>query len=135
MKLIYILLISIVPFLSYSQSYIGIEVGKRPTFVLNQEIDTSFIVLSLKTNIGEESTLQGKIGFKIGSPKLHVVVFSLPIFNLNLKTNKYNTPFNVELRYNPKLKIDSKLELHLRFGVELYKNGNYPYLNILIPFK
>ncbi|MBK8156424.1 MAG: hypothetical protein IPK55_10745 [Streptococcus sp.] len=99
---------------------------------LNQEIDTSYILMSLKTTIGENPTFKGRLGIKIGSPELHVVVFIVPIFNLNLKTMKYNTPFNAEIRYTPKIEM---CNFKFCFGTEIYKDGTYTYLNVLIPFK
>ena len=87
-----------------AQSYIGFEVGKDNYGVtLNQEIDTSFFILSLKTTIASESTFKARIGFKIGKPDLHVALFIIPIYNLNLTNLKYNTPFNFELRYTPQI--------------------------------
>ena len=117
-----------------AQSYIGFEVGKENYGVtLNQEIDTSFFILSLKTTIASESTFKARIGFKIGKPDLHVALFIIPIYNLNLTNLKYNTPFNFELRYNPQIEVLKGIRVLL--GVELYKNGNHPYINIIVPFK
>lgn len=117
-----------------AQSYVGVEAGKNNYgFTLNQEIDTSFIILSLKTTIASQSTFKARVGFKIGKPNLHVALFIIPIYNLNLTNLKYNTPFNFELRYNPNVEMLKGIRVLL--GVELYKNGNHPYINIIVPFK
>ncbi len=137
MKQILILLLICFSFLSYSsysQSYIGGELGTSGTYgvTLNQEIDTSYVLMSLKTTISESPSFKGRLGVKIGNPELYVVVFIVPIFNLDLKTMSYSTPFNAEIRYSPKCKM---CDFKFCFGTEIYKDGTYTYLNVLIPFK
>lgn len=134
MKILFTLLVCLIPFLSQSQSYIGGEIGTQNTYgvTLNQEIDTSWILMSLKTTISENPSFKARLGVKIGTPTLHVAVFILPIFNLDLKRMKYSTPFNAEIRYSPKVEM---CDFKFCFGAEMYKDGTYTYLNILIPFK
>lgn len=135
MKLFYILIMCFVPFLSIGQfSYIGGELGTSSTYgvTLHQEIDTGFVLMSLKTTISENPSFKARLGIKIGNPQLHVAVFILPIFNLDLKKMSYSTPFNAEIRFSPKCNM---CDFRFMLGTELYKNGSYTYFNVLIPFK
>lgn len=118
----------------YSQTYLGGSVNTQYASVeVTSEIDTSFIVLSLKTSLNQQDpTFKARLGFKAGPSEFHLVVFA-PIFNLSLREFKYNTPFNLELRYRPKWEVIP--DILLVGGTEIYQDQFLPYLSIGIPFK
>lgn len=117
-----------------SGTYLGSTITKDYVGLsIQSEIDTSFLVMSLQTNLNHvDPTFKARLGFKIGKPRLHAVVF-LPVFNLSLKEFAYNAPFNVELRWKPDV-LDMKPIL-LVIGGEIYKDQVYPYITLGVPFK
>lgn len=140
MKLLHILILTLIPFLSKSQcdsthlsgTYVGATLTTDYVGIsITSEIEYSFIVLSLQTNLNSvDPTFKGRMGFQVGD-KLKFVLF-MPIMNLSLKEFSYNTPPAVELRYRPTI---SKTPFLLIFGTEFYKDNAFPYLTMSIPFK
>jgi len=134
MKVLIILLLTIVPFLSNAQSntYLGGTV--TPDYLgisITSEVEYKFILLSLQTNINSvDPTFKGMLGFQAGQ-SIKFVVF-MPIMNLSLKELKYNTPFVAQLRYKPEI-LNTKFLCV--FGGEFYKDTVLPYVTISIPFE
>lgn len=129
-----LLLITINSFI-FAQSYVGGEIGKNNLgFTLHNEIelDSSFVIGGFKTVVSDDPIVKLRAGFKVGTDKLHVVIY-LPIMNFSLKEMRYNTPFNTEIRYSPESKLLT--DFKFIFGIEIYKDTTYPYLNVMIPFK
>lgn len=116
-----------------AQSYIGGEVGNKYAFTILNEIepDSSFVIGGFKTVISEESNIKLRVGVKIGNPNLHVVLYA-PILNYSFSEKKYNTPFNSEVRYTFQKGFLKTIKVIV--GVEIYKDKNIPYLNIVLPF-
>lgn len=140
MKLLQILILTLIPFFANSQcdsthlsgTYVGATLTTDYVGIsITSEIEYSFIVLSLQTNLNSvDPTFKGRMGFQVGD-KLKFVVF-MPIMNLSLKEFSYNTPPTVELRYRP---VISKTPFLLAFGTEFYKGNAFPYLTVSTPFK
>lgn len=133
-----VFLLVILPLISYSQcrtnTYIGTDIyTDKIALTVSSELDTSFILLSLKTSINNTPHFKARLGFKFGNNTVHAVVF-LPIMNLKLSGENlsYNTPFNVEIRYRPVFYGARFLTL---VGAELYTDRAYPYIGLSLPFK
>ena len=76
-----------------AQNYVGAELGRNNYgFTLYNELepDSSFVVGGFKTVVSENSEIKLRAGVKIGSPKLHVVLY-LPVLNYSFEAKKFNT--------------------------------------------
>lgn len=131
-------LLLILPLVSNAQckpnTYIGTDIhSDKIAMTVISEIDTSFVLMSLKTSISNTPHFKARLGFKFGNDFTYAVIF-LPIMNLKLsgESLSYNTPFNLEIRHKPKIYETRFLTL---LGAEIYADKIYPYIGLSVPFK
>lgn len=117
-----------------AQNYVGAELGRNNYgFTLYNELepDSSFVVGGFKTVVSENSEIKLRAGVKIGSPKLHVVLY-LPVLNYSFEAKKFNTPYNAEVRFTFQKGLLQDFKAVV--GVEIYKDQTYPYISVMLPF-
>ena len=119
MKTLKTILLTLVPFFSYSQLYITPSFGTQEEQYIRAELEIreSFIILqgSYQTNLKDKSNIQCKFGFGYNYNNFGMYVY-LPYLNYSIKETGYSTPFCAELFYKRALSLN----------LDVYKNTIVP---------
>ncbi len=125
MKTLKTILLTLIPFLSYSQLYITPSFGTNGEKYVRTELEIreSFIILqgSYQTNFNDKNNLQLKLGFGYNYNDFGFYAY-LPYMNYSLEETGYSTPLCAEFFYKKAVSLN----------VDVYKNVVVPSLRFKI---